>query len=85
MSNTKNAMQTYLHVPQNEENNSPGDIEFDLIFMREKGQAQQFMEISISGILPDTSNPSTMRKIIASKEDFEVLKKYFSQLTWESL
>jgi len=60
-------------------------LELDLIFIREKGLSQQFLEITITGHNPQNQSPQSGIKVIQSKESFEKLKNYFNQLNWENL
>lgn len=77
---TKQVMQTYIQFGEGEEVRE--FIEFDLIFMREKGESQQFLEITTSW-MDSQGQKQAIRKIIQSKDDFDALKKYFSQLVWD--
>ena len=71
-------MQTYTKLE-----NENGVIELDLVFVREKGQSQQFLEISVSGVDPSSGQQYHGMRIVDNKEDFLALKEYFNQLKWE--
>jgi hypothetical protein len=64
--------------------NDDSTIAADLIFMREKGEAQQFLEISIKNF-DDKGNEVFATKIIETEEEFNLLKEYFNQLVWEKI
>ena len=73
-------METYIAI--GEENDS---VEMDLIFMREKGRAQQFLEITIKSKSEDGKNVISAMKIIDTEEEFNLLKNHINQLIWEQI
>ena len=61
-----------------------GNVEFDLMSHREKGQEVRYLNIQIQGFsLEDRGKVSTTSMAITNQEDFERVKKFFSTLKWE--
>ncbi len=62
-----------------------GSLEIDLIAFREKGYETRYLSLTVSG-LDVRQNPPVEQSAylsIGSKEEFESLKAFFTQLNWE--
>ena len=70
---------TYLNL-----NFEDGSVmEADLVSIKQKGQSIKFLEIIISGVDPQSGKKQEARKVVESKEEFLLLKDYFTKLKWE--
>lgn len=62
-----------------------GSLELDLCTFREKGVEQRYLLLVVNAVDLEKT-PPTSQKItfsIDSKEQFEALKQFFTQLKWE--
>ena len=61
-----------------------GNVEFDLMSHREKGQEVRYLNIQVQGFsLDEKGKVNHTYMSIASKEDFEKIKSFFSTIKWE--
>jgi len=69
----------------NYQDSDGGALEMDLITFREKGQETRYLSMSILGVDMSTEPPAPMQSFltIGSKDSFDKLKLFFSQLNWE--
>jgi hypothetical protein len=73
---------TYLSIMQEEEGKL---FEMDLIFIRQKGVDEKFLEMTLT-VREDVNNqPVAVRKSmeIRTKEEFDRMKEYFVNLSWD--
>ena len=77
--NIKNPQETYLGLS----NGNDGNIEFDLVTARQKGQEIRYLSISIQGISEGTSEIQNA-SINVDEETFKRIKAYFTNLEWNS-
>lgn len=71
--------ETYMSV-----GSEHGNVEFDLMSHREKGQKVIYLNIQIQGYsTDDRSKVNSTYMAITNKEDFEKVKSFFSTLKWE--
>lgn len=70
---------TYLRL----EEKGFGSIEFDLISFREKGREERYLNIIVDGVDAEDFTSSKAILNIGSKQSFENLKKFISNLNWE--
>lgn len=76
----KNNFDTYIRV---EEGEGAESLEFDLIYVRERGRASQFLEVKFS-YNDQYGQLQEVRKLIESKEQFDKIKNFFVNLDWGS-
>jgi len=82
--NNKASMSTFVSVGNDEDQND-SLIEMDLVYVRQKGKEERFLKIELSGHnITDPSRPNQYAiKVVNTKEEFEKLKSFFTQLEWD--
>ena len=77
-----NSMLTYTSIEHTEEKKL---LEFDLVYVRQKGESEKFLEVTLTEVVSvqgeAIANPHVFE--IKSKEEFMQLKDYFVNLNWE--
>lgn len=78
---TKTDNETYFKY----QDQDGGNMEIDLITFREKGMETRYLSLSVTGINIDNEPPTPQQALltIGSKDSFDKLKLFFSQLNWE--
>lgn len=71
--NQENAQSTEIKTYLGLGNDEAGNIEFDLVSHREKGELIRYLSISIND-----------KKINIDEDAFNSIKQFFQQLEWES-
>lgn len=71
---------TYLCIG----NENDGQLEIDLIQFREKNVSMRYLSFTFSGINPKNGQIQNAFINVDNKEAFETIKKFFSQLDWNS-
>ncbi len=65
--------------------NDGSGLEFDLVFLREKGVPLKYLSITVQGLdlnaNPPYPNSATIT--ISTQKDFDKIKNFIAQLTWE--
>jgi len=73
---------TYFTLQAKDESGSvTGVIEIDLISFRERGEESRFLSINVDGSGVNNDR-STTKMSIGSEEEFNRLKEFISQLSW---
>lgn len=82
--NNKGSMSTFVSIGS-DENQDDSLIEMDLVYVRQKGKEERFLKIELSGHnITDASRPNQYAiKVVNTKEEFEKLKNFFTQLEWD--
>lgn len=75
----KDNVDTYLKIA---DDNTNDILEFDLVYVREKNKSNQFLEVKIT-FYDDYQQPQEITKLIDSKEQFDKIKSFFSNLEWD--
>ena len=80
-SNPNVKCQTYFST----ENEESAKLEIDLVTYREKGIEDRGLVFSFSVLNSEVNPPARQdgKLIISTKEEFDALKAFFSQLNWE--
>ncbi len=75
------APETYLSIMDDENENL---FEMDLIFVRQKGVNEKFLEITFSEIEEVNGQKIKVSRVkeVRSKEEFDKIKEYFKNLSW---
>jgi len=62
-----------------------GTLEFDLIAHRQRGVEKRYLNVQVKGLIlgKDKKEVGDCRMNITSKEQFEGLKEFFTNLNWE--
>ena len=62
-----------------------GTLEFDLISHRQRGVEKRYLNVQVKGLIlgKDKKEVGDCRMNITSKEQFEGLKEFFTNLNWE--
>ncbi len=76
----KKVVQTYLSIGDSEN----ALLEIDLVTFREKNQEMRYLGLNFSGNNPKTGQPQEAFINIDNEEVFNELKRFFSQLEWNS-
>lgn len=80
ISNENNEPSTYLCIGDQEN----GQLEIDLIQFREKNVSMRYLSLTFSGVNPKTGQIQSAFINIDNEEAFDVIKKFFHQLDWNS-
>lgn len=70
---------TYLSMGSEEY----GFLEIDLVTFREKGKEERYLSIGVNGFNEHSEIVNNVYCAIRNKEEFEQIKQFFANLTWE--
>jgi len=81
---SKASMTTFVSIGS-DSNEDDSLVEMDLVYVRQKGKEERFLKIELSGHnITDPSRPQQYAiKVVNTKEEFEKLKNFFTQLEWD--
>lgn len=62
-----------------------GELEFDLVSHRQRGLEKRYLNVRIKGMRTDKKEDGVVECLmnVTSKEDFQQLKEFFSNLNWD--
>ena len=80
--NSKEPASTYLNIVDDEEGKM---LEMDLVFIRQRGIDEKFLEITLTEVDEVNGQSVPLRKVkeIKTKEEFNKIKDYFVNLSWD--